>query len=167
MRCSGLKSIEIPNSVISIGCYAFNYCSGLTNLTIGNSVASIENSAFSCSNLTSVTCLASTPPVLTFNNFGVPFNMETYTTGTLYVPYGSVSAYSESNGWDRFVNIRGLGDLDGDGELNVGDVTNLIDEILAGNVNYEDNPAADVNGDGEISIADITDLIDQLLNASN
>ena len=55
-RCSGLTSIEIPNSVTRIRESAFVSCSGLTTVTIGNSVTSIENNAFSsCSGLTSVT----------------------------------------------------------------------------------------------------------------
>ena len=54
--CSGLTSITLPNSVTSIGDYAFNGCSGLTSVTIPNSVTSIGGSAFSrCSGLTSVT----------------------------------------------------------------------------------------------------------------
>ena len=55
-RCSGLTSINIPNSVTSIGECAFNNCSGLTSVTIGNAVTSIGEFAFqSCSGLTSVT----------------------------------------------------------------------------------------------------------------
>ena len=55
-RCSGLTSINIPNSVTSIGECAFNNCSGLTSVTIGNGVTSIGEFAFqSCSGLTSVT----------------------------------------------------------------------------------------------------------------
>ncbi len=54
--CSGLTSVTIPNSVTSIGSSAFSGCSGLTSVTIPNSVTSIGNSAFSsCSGLTSVT----------------------------------------------------------------------------------------------------------------
>ena len=54
--CSGLTSITIPNSVTSIGYNAFQECSSLTSVTIGNSVTSIGNCAFeSCSGLTSVT----------------------------------------------------------------------------------------------------------------
>ena len=53
--CSGLTSIEIPNSVSIIGSDAFNGCRGLTSLTIGNNVTTIEGTAFSdCSSLTSI-----------------------------------------------------------------------------------------------------------------
>ena len=55
-RCSGLTSITIPNSVTSIGNYAFYDCSSLTSITIPNSVTSIGNSTFiNCTNLTSIT----------------------------------------------------------------------------------------------------------------
>ena len=55
-NCSRLTSITIPNSVTSIGNEAFLGCDGLTSITIGNSVTSIGNSAFSsCSGLTSIT----------------------------------------------------------------------------------------------------------------
>ena len=54
--CSGLTSVTIPNSVTSIGNGAFAGCSGLNSVTIPNSVTSIGNSAFNnCSGLTSVT----------------------------------------------------------------------------------------------------------------
>ena len=54
--CSGLTSVTIPNSVTSIGREAFRDCSSLTSITIPNSVTSIGYSAFSgCSGLTSVT----------------------------------------------------------------------------------------------------------------
>ena len=54
-NCTGLKSVEIPNSISEIGGGTFAYCSGLTSLVIPNSVTSIGNSAFeNCSGLTSV-----------------------------------------------------------------------------------------------------------------
>ena len=53
---AGCKSTIIPNSVTSIGDYAFRDCSGLTSVTIPNSVTSIGRSAFSgCSGLESMT----------------------------------------------------------------------------------------------------------------
>ena len=44
--CTGLTSVTIPNSVTSIGGAAFSGCTGLTSVTIPNSVTSIEEYAF-------------------------------------------------------------------------------------------------------------------------
>ncbi len=41
-----LTSVEIPNSVISIGSSAFSMCPGLTSVVFGNSVNSIGSDAF-------------------------------------------------------------------------------------------------------------------------
>ena len=52
----GCQNTTIPNSVTSIGDYAFSDCTGLTSVTIGNSVTSIGDGAFdACTGLTSVT----------------------------------------------------------------------------------------------------------------
>jgi uncharacterized repeat protein (TIGR02543 family) len=54
--CSKLTSIELPNSITSIGLYAFMFCSTLTSMTIPNSVTNIEQGVFqACSALRSVT----------------------------------------------------------------------------------------------------------------
>ena len=53
--CTGLTSMTIPNSVTFIGEYAFSRCSGLTSITIGSNVRTIGKRAFYyCSGLTSV-----------------------------------------------------------------------------------------------------------------
>jgi len=55
-RCSSLTSVMMGDSVTSIGSSAFSHCSGLTSVTIPNSVTSIGEGAFAdCSGLTSVT----------------------------------------------------------------------------------------------------------------
>ena len=53
--CSSLASISIPESVTSIGGYAFRDCSSLTSISIPESVTKIGNYAFqNCSSLTSI-----------------------------------------------------------------------------------------------------------------
>ena len=55
-NCSSLTSITIPDGVTSIGNLAFSGCSSLTSITIPDSVTSIGYYAFSgCSSLTSIT----------------------------------------------------------------------------------------------------------------
>ncbi len=54
-NCSSLKSIEIPDSITSIGGSAFNGCSSLTTIEIPDSVVSIGDSTFQgCSSLTAI-----------------------------------------------------------------------------------------------------------------
>ena len=55
-KCTGLTSITIPNIVTSIGYSAFKRCTGLTSITIPDSVTSIGYYAFEhCAGLTSIT----------------------------------------------------------------------------------------------------------------
>ena len=54
--CIFLTSVNIPNSVTSIGNYAFEVCKSLTSVNIGSGVTTIGERAFSrCSGLTSIT----------------------------------------------------------------------------------------------------------------
>ena len=55
-------------------------------------------------------------------------------------------------------------DCDKSGEVNIGDVTTLIDMLLSG---VDEFPAeANVNGDETVSISDVTALIDKLLSGN-
>ena len=51
------------------------------------------------------------------------------------------------------------GDVNGDGEVNISDISEIIDLILSGRV----SDLGDVNGDGEINISDINTVIDIIL----
>ena len=57
-----------------------------------------------------------------------------------------------------------VGDVNGDNEVTIGDVSALIDMLLSGDTN---NAMADVNGDHEVTIGDFSALIDILLNGDN
>ena len=60
-----------------------------------------------------------------------------------------------------------LGDVDGDGSVNISDVTTLIDYLLSGgDTSGIDVIAADCDQDGNVNISDVTTLIDYLLSGS-
>ena len=56
-----------------------------------------------------------------------------------------------------------VGDVNHDGEVNISDVTSIIDYLLGTSSDNFDKEAADVNHDGEINISDVTTLVDMLL----
>lgn len=58
------------------------------------------------------------------------------------------------------------GDVDGDGSVNITDVTALIDYLLSGDIEGINIMNADVEEDGNINITDVTILIDYLLSGN-
>mgnify|MGYP003092598051 CR=1 FL=1 len=115
----GCKNSVIPNSVTSIGYYAFYGCSGLTELTLPDSVASIGDGAFiCCSDLSKITSLAEIPPMC---GSGV-FDRVNKTNCELIVPVISVTAYKQAEVWNEFSNIRGFSGV----EATVADKTRKI-----------------------------------------
>ena len=55
-----------------------------------------------------------------------------------------------------------LGDVDGNGDVAIKDVTDLIDYLLSGTGNIV-RANADVDQSGDVSVSDVTSLIDKLL----
>ena len=76
-------SFAIPDSVTTIGDYAFKYCSSLTSVTIGDSVTTIGKGAFDeCYNLTSITIPDSVTTIGEFAFYGCDSLTSVYYTGT-------------------------------------------------------------------------------------
>ena len=94
----GCKNTIIPNTINTIGAYAFQNCTGLTNITIPKSMKSIGNYAFSgCNGLEYVLCLPTNPPRK--GNYAFPDNTLIYATSNYYRGWGNhviyrVAAYS-------------------------------------------------------------------------
>ena len=91
----------IPDSVMTIGNYAFYWSSSLTSVNIPDSVTKIGENAFCyCPSLTSVYCKATTPPVLG-NSYVFE---ENGSSRKIYVPTGSVNAYKSATNWSEYAS---------------------------------------------------------------
>ena len=104
----------------------------MESIIIGNSVTAIGEEAFGeCTKLSSVTCLATTPPVLADEKC---FDNECYSSAILYVPSNVVGTYRNAAVWEKFITVESSdsqpADVNGDGEINITDVTMLIDYLL-------------------------------------
>ena len=104
---SGCMNTVIPNSVTSIGVFAFSDCSGLTSFEIPNSVTFIGQWAFSgCSSLTEIYSLALTPPTIGHSN-----SFYGCYRATLYVPEEALNAYLMADNWKDFSIVAAIGSL--------------------------------------------------------
>lgn len=96
-----MKSITIPDSVISIDKGAFSGCTGLTSVTIGHNIETIGEYAFSsCTSLTSITINATTPPTM---GTGALYNTNNC---PIYVPCESVDTYKNAGGYWSGITSR-------------------------------------------------------------
>jgi hypothetical protein len=93
--CYDLTSVTIPDSVTSIDSYVFSYCKSLTSVTIGNSVTSIGSQAFqNCSGLTSITLPDSVTSI-----GGSAFEGCSGLTGNFIIPAGFTANTYTSSLW--------------------------------------------------------------------
>lgn len=98
------------------------------------------------------------PVVAGANSFRIPvgkYNLTLYLTGGVLV----VEKWTEPVPYMR-------GDVDGDGLVNITDITELIDYLLSGNSAGINLDNADCYLDGNINIEDVTTLIDYLLSGN-
>ena len=98
--CFSLKSVTIPDSVISIGRYAFLHCSSLTSVTIPSSVTIIGDEAFAyCYSLTSID-IPSGVTSIGYDAFGICSGLESIevdANNTVYDSRNSCNAIIETS----------------------------------------------------------------------
>ncbi|MEE0804143.1 MAG: leucine-rich repeat protein [Prevotellamassilia sp.] len=143
--CGNLSKLNIPEGVTEIGQWAFRNCS-FTSLILPSTLTAIQSCAFfDCCELTSLTCLATTPPGLWNEafatlNLSVPINV-------IYVPSVSVADYESREQWNAFT-IKAVCSSESD--------HNFVNGICTKCGAYE--PAVDSNGDGYYEIGNAGQL---------
>ena len=112
--CEGLASVSIPEGVTSIGEGAFMRCSNLKTVSIPSSVTYIGSCTFmGCFNLTDFYCYAENVPKTEYDLFGDRptsffYHELPHESATLHVPAGSIEKYKATLPWKEFREIVAL-----------------------------------------------------------
>ena len=150
--CSSLTVLDLSSfstaNVIAMG-GMFMGCSNLRTIYAGSgwSTAAVEASAgmfYSCTSLV--------------GGQGTTFN-----SSHVGIDYAHIDGGPSNPGYFTAKNAGLRGDVNGDGSVNISDVTALIDYLLSGNASGINLSGADTNQDNSINISDVTALIDYLL----
>ncbi len=104
---SAIRSIKIPSRLTAINDSTF-YSATLDSIVIPNSIISIGKDAFTyCTELKYIKCESTTPPYTDINSFDL-LNGGDIVRIPVYVPLESLYSYRTSNYW-RFLNIAAIG----------------------------------------------------------
>ncbi len=147
---------------------AFSQCTGITSVTIPRTVKLFKRSAFDgCTGLRTIHSRIQDPTAVEYKSPSLTFSGVPKDLCTLYVPKGTKNVYKVTVPWKDFLNIVEesvgvVGDVNGDGRVNVSDVSVLINMILG--IVPTDQALADVNGDGRVNVSDVTALVNLILS---
>lgn len=98
-----LTSLQLKEGVKIIKPYSFYNCRDIVDINIPSSVTEVCDYSFEgCRGLRSIYLNCSIPPILGYDAF---YNTTVENRGTLYVPAGTKSLYSETDVWNYFRNI--------------------------------------------------------------
>ena len=179
--CSSLTSLDLSSfstaNVTNMN-YMFFYCSGLTSLDLSSfntsKVTEMRYMFYNSNNLRTIyvgngwSTAAVTGSTEMFYNCTslVGGQGTTYNASHVDKTYAHIDGGPSNPGYFTAKNASLRGDVNGDGEVAINDVSALIDYLLSGDASGINLAAADCNQDTGVSIGDVTALIDYLLAGS-
>jgi surface protein len=154
--CDQLTSIDVSHfntSKVTDMCYMFRGCNNLRTIYAGDgwSTAAVTystNMFYDCTSLV--------------GGQGTTYNSSNPKDKT----YAHIDGGTSNPGYFTAKNTFLRGDVNGNGNVNISDVTALIDYLLTHDASLINVSAADCNQDNSVNISDVTALIDYLLSGS-
>ena len=178
--CSKLTSIDLSGfntSKVTDMRVMFYNCTGLTSLDLSSfntsKVTKMYNMFYRCSNLRTIYVGSGWSTAAVTNSTDMFFNCTSLvggqgTTWNSSNPkdktYAHIDGGPSNPGYFTAKNAGLRGDVNGDGSVNITDVTALINYLLSGNATGINLTAANCNQDGSVNISDVTALIAFLLS---
>ena len=154
-KCTGLTSLDLSSfntSQVIFMTYMFDGCTNLRTIYVGNgwSTAAVTGST---------------------EMFNYCYNLvggkgTTYDANHIDKTYAHIDGGPSNPGYFTDKNASLRGDVNGDGSVNISDVTALINYLLSHNATGLNLQNANCNLDSTINIADVTALINYLLSHS-
>ena len=152
--CSGLKSLDLSSfntSKVTDMAYMFYGNSNLRTVYVGNgwSTAAVtysDDMFYGCTSLV--------------GGQGTTWNESNPTDKA----YAHIDGGTSNPGYFTAKNAGLRGDVNGDGEVNISDVTLLINAVLNDNFSTINQANSDMDGNGVINVSDVTALIAVVMN---
>lgn len=102
--CASLSSVKIPGKVERISPYSFSGCTGLTDIVLPSTLEYCKGFAFNeCGNIKTIETRSVLPPT---TDGSCPLSGVDLTGVTLYVPSWSVGEYQLADGWNSFYTFQ-------------------------------------------------------------
>ena len=155
-KCTGLTNLDLSSfntTQVIFMTYMFDGCTNLRTIYVGNgwSTAAVTGSTEMFNYCTSLV-----------GGQGTTWNDSNPKDKT----YARIDGGPSNPGYFTAKNAGLRGDVNGDGSVNISDVTTLIDYLLSGNASGINLSGADCNQDSSVNISDVTTLIDYLLSGT-
>ena len=166
-QCSNVKKVVFPNSLTTISYCAFDNCKSLTAIDLPKNINKIGDFAFNGIEKVKSVFIPKSVVSIGENAFGYKyigrFSGAPMDDFTVKGYKGSAAEkYASDNGFKFIAEAEETveptehikGDLNGDGKVNVTDITKLA-AVIKGKAKLPEGVNADFNGDNKINISDL------------